>query len=71
VKGPTLAPSRLTQSAEEVAEAGYLGLMAGHRTIVPGVLNKFISVLIRLVPRRIVLAAVDARQARRRSAQRT
>jgi short-subunit dehydrogenase len=71
VKGPTLAPSRLTQSAEDVAEAGYHGLMAGRRTIVLGVLNKIVTVLIRLVPRRIVLAAVDARQARRRSAQRT
>jgi short-subunit dehydrogenase len=45
--------------------------MAGRRTIVLGVLNKIVTVLIRLVPRRIVLAAVDARQARRRSAQRT
>jgi hypothetical protein len=71
VKGPTLAPSRLTQSAEDVAEAGYRGLMGGHRTIVPGALNKLITVLIRLIPRRIVLAAVDSRQAGRRSAQRT
>ena len=34
--GATLAPSVLTQSADDVAEAGYRGLMGGHRTIVPG-----------------------------------
>jgi hypothetical protein len=71
VKGSTLAPSILTRSADDVAEAGYRGLMGGHRTIVPGALNKLVTVLIRLIPRRIVLAVVDSRQARRRSAQRT
>lgn len=71
VKGGTLAPSILTQSADDVAEAGYRGLMGGHRTIVPGVLNKLITMLIRLIPRRIILGIVDSRQTRRRSAQRT
>jgi short-subunit dehydrogenase len=66
-----LAPSILTQSAEDVAEAGYRGLMDGHRTIVPGFLNRLITVLIRLIPRRIILAVVDSRQSRRRSAQET
>jgi uncharacterized protein len=69
VSGGKLAPSILTQSAEGVAEAGYRGLMDGHRTIVPGLLNRLITVLIRLIPRRIVLAVVDSRQSRRRSAQ--
>ena len=32
----SLAPGFLSQSAEAVAEAGYRGLMDGHRTIVPG-----------------------------------
>jgi hypothetical protein len=45
--------------------------MEGHRTIVPGFLNRVITVLIRLIPRRILLAAVDSRQSRRRSAQQT
>ena len=71
IKGGKLAPSILTQSAEDVAEAGYRGLMAGHRTIVPGLLNRLITVLIRLIPRRIILAFVDSRQARRRSAPQT
>ena len=71
VSGGKLAPSILTQSAEDVAEAGYSGLMGGHRTIVPGFLNRLITVLIRLIPRRIVLRVVDSRQSRRRSAPRT
>jgi len=71
IKGGKLAPSILTQSAEDVAEAGYRGLMAGHRTIVPGLLNRLITVLIRLIPRRVILAFVDSRQARRRSAPQT
>lgn len=69
VRGSTLAPSVLTQSADYVAEAGYRGLMEGHRTIVPGFLNRLITVLIRFIPRRAILAIVESRQRRRRSAQ--
>jgi len=64
-------PSIMTQSADIVAKAGYDGLMGGHRTIVPGAINKLITLLIRIVPRRFILALVDRRQARRRSAQTT
>ena len=71
IKGGQLTPSIITQSAEQVAEAGYQGLMEGHRTIVPGLLNRLITVLIRLIPRRFILAFVDARQRRRRSARGT
>jgi len=70
VKGG-LAPGFMTKSAEYVAEAGYRGLMGGHRTIVPGTVNRAITVMVRLVPRRLVLWAVDRRQSRRRSAQAT
>src|SRR6476659_2710979 len=66
-----LAPSILTQSADVVAEAGYRGLMAGHRTIVPGLINKLVTVLIRMIPRSWLLRLVDWRQSRRRSARRT
>jgi uncharacterized protein len=66
-----MAPNILSQSADHVAEAGYRGLMDGHRTVVPGVLNKLVTLLIRISPRRLVLKAVDARQNRRRSAQET
>jgi short-subunit dehydrogenase len=71
VSGGTLAPSVLTQSADDVAEAGYRGLMGGHRTIVQGFLNKLITVLIRLTPRSLILRAAEARQARRRPARQT
>ena len=66
-----LAPSILTQSADFVAEAGYRGLMAGHRTIVPGLINKLVTMLIRMIPRSWLLRLVNRRQSRRRSAQRT
>lgn len=68
VSGGSLAPGILTQSAEDVAEAGFRGLMDGHRTVVPGFANKLAMLLTRLVPRRFLLAAVDRRQSRRRSA---
>jgi short-subunit dehydrogenase len=66
-----LAPGILTQSAEAVAAAGYRGLMRGSRTVVPGLANRMVTILIRIVPRRLLLRAVDSRQSRRRSAQRT
>jgi uncharacterized protein len=66
-----MAPGFMTKSAEYVAEAGYRGLMGGHRTIVPGTVNRLITVIIRFIPRRLVLWAVDRRQSRRRSAQAT
>ncbi len=66
-----MAPAILTLSADHVAEAGYRGLMQGRRTVVPGLINKLVILVIRLVPRRFVLALVDARQRRRRSAPRT
>ncbi len=65
-----LAPGIFTQTAERVAEQGYLGLMRGHRTVVPGLANKLVTVLIRILPRRLLLRLVDSRQSRRRSAQR-
>ena len=71
VKGGSLAPGMLTQSAEEVAEAGFKGLMGGHRTIVPGVANRLVMLALRFIPRRFVLAAVDRRQSRRRAGQGT
>ena len=67
----SMGPSLLIQSADDVAEAGYRGLMEGRRTIVPGAINKLITVLIRIIPRRVVLAFVDYRQRRRRSARRS
>ncbi|MEX0842491.1 MAG: SDR family oxidoreductase [Xanthobacteraceae bacterium] len=59
-------PGPLTFSAEEVARRGYRGFMAGHRVVTPGVGNRLIAVLSRLVPRRIVLRVMDRRQKARR-----
>jgi short-subunit dehydrogenase len=62
-------PALLVRSAETVAAAGYRGLMAGRRVVVPGMVNRLTVALIRFVPRRWLLAVIDARQARRRAAQ--
>ena len=45
-------PSRLLgRTAEQVAQAGYDGFMAGKRLVIPGVGNKIVSLLPRLLPR--------------------
>jgi short-subunit dehydrogenase len=62
-----LTPGLLTQTADAVAAAGYHGLMSGQRVVVPGLANKLVTLLIRIVPRRILLRAVDSRQSRRRA----
>jgi len=63
-----LAPGLLTKSAAEVAEAGYRGLMAGRRVVMPGLANKLVTFIVRFVPRRYLLRAVAARQNARRPA---
>ncbi len=45
-------------TASSVAEAGYAGLMAGRRTIVPGLGNKVGAVLLPLIPDAILLPVV-------------
>ncbi len=67
----TRRPGLLSVSAGAVAEAGYRGLMAGRRLVVPGLANKLITFIIPLVPRRWLLRAVSLRQSARRSAQST
>jgi hypothetical protein len=48
-----------------VAEQGYRGLIDGKRRVVPGFLNKVITLITPLVPRRLLLSVVDRRQRRR------
>jgi len=55
-------PKSLTLSAEEVARQGYRGFMDGHRVVVPGGANRLITVLSRLLPRRLLLDALERRQ---------
>lgn len=59
-------PGLLTVSAARVAEEGYRGLMAGKRVVVPGFLNKVVTILVRVMPRAWVMEGVYVRQRRRR-----
>jgi short-subunit dehydrogenase len=54
-------------NARDVAQAGYAGLMAGQRVIVPGVLNKFSRVLAGVTPRAILLPLVGRLQESRKA----
>jgi uncharacterized protein len=64
--GPGFEHELLKLSAAEVARQGYRGLMAGRRTVLPGLGMKIIPFLLRLVPRGLVLAAVGGIQLRKR-----
>ncbi len=55
----------MTRSAEEVARAGYRGLMAGRRRVVPGWPNRMVTALSGIVPRSVLLGMVEARHVRR------
>jgi short-subunit dehydrogenase len=55
----------MTTTAEQVAEAGYRGLMAGKRLVVPGFLNKLVVYGTPLVPRAVLLPLVAQRQRRK------
>lgn len=55
-------PSLLAQTADQVAKAGYDGFMAGKRVIIPGIGNKIVSLLPRLVPRGFVLNTIASYQ---------
>ena len=63
--GAAKLPHLLAVRAERVAEEGYRGLMAGRRLVVPGLLNKIVARLAPLVPRALMLEAVNASQRRR------
>jgi short-subunit dehydrogenase len=62
------APAVLTQSAERVAQRGYRGLMAGTALVVPGTTNRIAISLVRFMPRALVTAVVERRQAQRKAA---
>jgi len=62
-----IAPGPLVHTAAMVAEAGYRGLMAGTPVVVPGLGNKVVTLLVRVLPRRLVLRLVGRRQSKRQS----
>jgi short-subunit dehydrogenase len=56
----------LNVSARKVADAGYRGLMANRRVVLPGLGIKIVPLLLRLFPRGFILAAVGRFQLRKR-----
>jgi len=56
----------LNVSASDVAKAGYRGLMANKRAVLPGLGIKLVPFLLRLFPRGFILAAVSLFQLRKR-----
>jgi len=61
--GPNMDLARLPGStAMEVAEAGYAGLIAGRREIVPGFLNKLGVSLLPFLPKALILAVISRLQ---------
>jgi short-subunit dehydrogenase len=56
----------LNVSAPEVAQAGYRGLMANKRAVLPGLGIKIVPLLLRLFPRGFILGAVGLFQLRKR-----
>jgi short-subunit dehydrogenase len=54
-----------TTSSVVVAEAGYKGLMAGQREIIPGRINKIGTALLPFIPKSIVLTLISRMQQKR------
>jgi uncharacterized protein len=64
---PGFEHAMLNVSASDVAQAGYRGLMANKRTVLPGIGIKIVPFLLRFFPRTFILAAVGRIQLRKRS----
>jgi uncharacterized protein len=62
---PGLDSAILNVSPADVAQAGYSGLMANRRTVIPGLGVKIVPFLLRLFPRGFILAAVGRLQLKR------
>jgi len=57
----------LSVSTSDVAKAGYRGLMANKRAVLPGLGIKIVPFMLRLFPRGFILAAVGRLQLRKRT----
>jgi short-subunit dehydrogenase len=62
---PGLDSAVLNVCASDVAQAGYRGLMANKRAVLPGLGIKIVPFLLRLFPRGFILAAVGRLQLRK------
>ena len=60
-----LGSNSLSRTADEVAAAGYAGLMRGRRVVIPGIGNKAVALLARLTPHRVMLGIIARSQALR------
>ena len=58
VRESRLFTARTVMSVDEVARAGYEGMLAGRRLVVPGASNKAGTLLVRFAPRRLVSGLV-------------
>jgi short-subunit dehydrogenase len=58
-------PSIFTVPAEKVAQAAYLGLMAGRARVVPGLFNRLLVQIPRVMPRTLFARLCDISQSRR------
>ena len=63
---PGFEHEMLNVSASDVAQAGYRGLMANKRAVLPGLGTKIVPFLLRLFPRGFILAMVGRIQLRER-----
>src|SRR5262249_54991880 len=55
----------LLRTPEQVAEAGYAGLMRGRRVGIPGIGNKAVTLVARLTPHRLLLEIIARSQTSR------
>lgn len=62
---PRFDTAALDVSAAEVARQGYRGLMANRRAVLPGLPIRLVPLMLRLVPRGLILAAAGRFQLRR------
>ncbi|HEV3397003.1 MAG TPA: SDR family oxidoreductase [Xanthobacteraceae bacterium] len=62
-------PRLLKCTPEQIARAGYAGLMRGRRLVVPGIGNKLVTLLPRMLPRGLMLRIIQADQAGRAKAR--
>jgi len=62
---PGLEHQMLDIPAADIAEAGYRGLMANKRVVLPGLGTRVIPLLLRLFPRGFILAAIGGLQLRK------
>jgi uncharacterized protein len=60
-----LGSNSLLRTPEQVAKAGYAGLMRGQRVVIPGIGNKAVALLARLTPHRVMLEIIGRSQALR------